>query len=81
MFIETLRNAYAQTAVAPYAVRPKEKAPIATPIPWEEVRDSKLTSQRYNLKNINKYLEDTGDLWHGMNTYARGIKTARKKLT
>ncbi len=80
VFLDTLRNAYAQTAVAPYAVRPKEKAPIATPISWDEVKDAKLVSQRYTIKNIFAYLDKHGDIWQGMQKHARGIKTAQKKL-
>lgn len=80
VFLDTLRNAYAQTAVAPYAVRPKEKAPIATPISWDEVEDPKLASQRYNINNIFKYLDKRGDLWDGISKQAKGIKTAQKKL-
>jgi bifunctional non-homologous end joining protein LigD len=80
VFIDTLRNAYAQTVVAPYGVRPIEKAPIATPILWDEVADKKLTAQRYTIKNIFTYLEKHGDVWQGMNTYARSIKNAVKNL-
>ncbi len=80
VFIDTLRNAFAQTAVAPYAIRPKEKAPIATPISWDEVRDTKLTSQRYNINNIFKYLEKHGDLWKNMSKSAKGIKTAQNNF-
>jgi bifunctional non-homologous end joining protein LigD len=57
VFIDTLRNAYAQTSIAPYAVRPIEGAPVATPILWQEVLDNKLTPDKYNIKNIFNYLE------------------------
>ncbi len=80
VFIDVLRNAFAQTAVAPYAVRPKEKAPVAMPISWNEVKDSKLISQRYTIKNVFKHLEKHGDEWEGMHRYARSIKQAQKKL-
>ncbi len=80
IFIDILRNAFAQTAVAPYAVRPKEKAPVATPISWDEVHDSKLTSQRYNIKTVFKRLEKYGDEWEDMNKCARSIKVVQKML-
>lgn len=52
LFVDVMRNAYAQTAVAPYSLRAKPGAPIATPIDWDELADSRLHSQRYNIKNI-----------------------------
>lgn len=52
LFIDCNRNSYAQTSVAPYAIRAYEKAPIASPICWKEVEDSTLTPQRYNINNI-----------------------------
>ena len=37
MYIDIMRNAYAQTAVAPYAVRARRGAPVATPLEWDEL--------------------------------------------
>ena len=47
-----MRNAYAQTAVPPYAVRPLPGAPVATPIAWEELSDSKLRADRWTVKSV-----------------------------
>ncbi len=38
VFLDVARNGYAQTAVAPYSVRPLPGAPVATPIAWEELK-------------------------------------------
>ena len=43
IFVDTLRNAYAQTAVAPYSLRAKPGAPAATPLTWDEVERGKVT--------------------------------------
>lgn len=53
VFIDYLRNAFAQTQVAPYSIRPKENAPIATPITWRELT-SGINSQSFNIRNISK---------------------------
>jgi bifunctional non-homologous end joining protein LigD len=53
VFIDYLRNAYGQTQVAPYSIRPKDKAPIATPISFKEL-NKHLSSQKFNIKNIFK---------------------------
>src|SRR5688500_9178878 len=52
LYLDTARNAYAQTGVTPYAVRAKPGAPVATPLLWDEVADPKLTSNRYTIQNI-----------------------------
>jgi bifunctional non-homologous end joining protein LigD len=61
LFIDVNRNAYAQTAVAPYAVRPLPGAPVATPVTWKEVASTTLTPQKFTIKNIGRRLKKTGD--------------------
>ena len=45
LFLDTARNAYAQTAVAPYAVRALPGAPVAAPLDWDELGDSSLDAR------------------------------------
>lgn len=80
IFIDTLRNRYSATAVAPYAVRPREKAPIAAPLFWPEVKDSKLTAQKFTIKNVIARLKSEGDPWHDIDTYAVSLKQTYKKM-
>ena len=80
IFIDILRNAFGQTGVAPYSIRPKENAPVATPLFWDEVKDFKLTPTKYTIKNIFKKLEADGDPWKNINKYACSIDSAQKKL-
>jgi len=77
LFIDYLRNGYAQTTVAPYAVRALDGAPIATPLSWQEVT-SKLTAQSYNLKNIKRRLSK--DPWSGIERSGKSLKPVLKKL-
>lgn len=51
VFIDYLRNAFAQTAVSAYSIRAIEKAPIATPITFNELNKN-LNSQKFNIQNI-----------------------------
>jgi bifunctional non-homologous end joining protein LigD len=37
VFIDWLRNRWAQSVVAPWSLRPRPGAPVATPIAWEEL--------------------------------------------
>ncbi|GGI76393.1 non-homologous end-joining DNA ligase [Legionella impletisoli] len=72
VFIDFLRNDYAMTAIAPYSLRAKEGAPVATPISWEEVHDQSLTPQSYTIKNIFRRLGQIDDPWENFNHYNRG---------
>lgn len=49
IFIDYLRNAYAQTSVCPYSLRPNEMAGIATPISWNNLSNLKSAVQ-YSLE-------------------------------
>jgi len=80
MFIDYLRNSYGQTAVAPYAVRSRQGAPVATPIDWDELRSSKLHSQSYNIKNIFRRLSRKDDPWDGMWDNACSLDAVRNRL-
>lgn len=51
IFVDYLRNAYAQTAVCPYSLRATEEAGVATPLEWDELSRIKSASE-YNIENI-----------------------------
>lgn len=80
LFIDTARNAYAQTAVAPYAVRAKPGAPVATPVRWEEIGDGDFHPQKYTLKNILRRLGQTGDAWAEISRHAHSLLEPRRRL-
>ncbi len=42
LYLDIQRNAYAQTSVAPFTVRAKPGAPVATPLTWEQLDDPGL---------------------------------------
>jgi bifunctional non-homologous end joining protein LigD len=66
LFLDILRNAYAQTVVAPYSVRARPGAPVATPLHWDEVADEALTPGRFSMRTIFERLAATPDPWTGM---------------
>jgi bifunctional non-homologous end joining protein LigD len=66
ILIDTARNTYAQTTVAPYAVRAKPGAPVATPLRWEELEDRKLRANSHTLASIPARLESLGDPWEAL---------------
>jgi len=62
VFIDTLRNSFSATEVAPYSIRAKESAPITTFLTWSEI-NSKLKPNKYNIKNIFNRLSKRKDPW------------------
>lgn len=80
LFVDTLRNGYAQTAVAPYAVRARDGAPVATPITWEELADPAVGPRSFTLAEVPGRLRRQGDPWREMRRHARSLGPARRKL-
>lgn len=63
LFLDYLRNSYGQTAVAPYSLRARKGAPVATPLDWDEVKDKDLDSRTYHHGNIFRRLGNKKDPW------------------
>ena len=80
IYVDTTRNNYAQHAVAPYAVRAKPGAPVATPLHWEELGDRKLAANRWNIRTIADRIESEGDPWKGIGRHARSFPKAAQRL-
>jgi bifunctional non-homologous end joining protein LigD len=80
ILVDVARNGYAQTAVPPYAVRPRAGAPVATPITLAELSDSRLRPDRWTIRNVLRRLQSKGDPWADIQAHARGLATPRKRL-
>jgi bifunctional non-homologous end joining protein LigD len=63
VLVDTARNTYGQTTVAPYAVRALPGAPVATPLRWDELRDPELHPRRWTLATVRERLAEQGDPW------------------
>jgi len=81
LYLDLLRNRYAQTAVPPYAVRPRPGATVATPLDWSEVEDRTLRPDRFTVRTIMARLERVEDPWRGMAKRARSLAGARAALS
>jgi bifunctional non-homologous end joining protein LigD len=71
ILVDTARNTYGQTVVAPYAVRALPGAPVATPIDWGELEDDGLTAQSWTLRTVGERLASHGDAWAEIGRHAR----------
>ncbi len=70
LYLDTTRNAYGQTGVAPYAVRARPGAPVATPLDWSELQQSRVHPRRYGLRNIGRRLGQKADPWRDIEEHA-----------
>jgi bifunctional non-homologous end joining protein LigD len=73
IFVDTVRNAYAQTAAPAYAVRPRDGAPVAAPLPWNELDSRRLKPDLYNIRNVFDRLDRMGDPWKDLNRHAQAL--------
>lgn len=80
VFLDTVRNSYGHTGVAPYAIRAKSGAPVATPLAWDEVEQNDMHPQKYTLANIFRRLGQKADPWRDMLRHAQSLSPARKRL-
>lgn len=80
LYLDTARNAYAQTAVAPYAVRARAGAPVAAPLDWDELGRRDMRPDRYTIRNLFRRLSPKGDPWANIGRYARSLGEARNRL-
>jgi bifunctional non-homologous end joining protein LigD len=78
IFLDTNRNNYGQTAVAPYSLRARPGAPVATPIDWDEL--STVTPDRYHLRNVPRRLAQKADPWRDMERHARSALAVTDRL-
>jgi len=80
VFVDYLRNAYGQTTVAPYGVRAREGAPVATPIDWSEAGSGTLQPERYTIRNLFRRLAQKPDPWRDIDKHRASLARAIKAL-
>jgi bifunctional non-homologous end joining protein LigD len=73
VLVDVARNTYAQTTVAPYAVRAIPGAPVATPLAWHELEEPDLHARSWTLATVPERLERTGDPWAEIAAAARPL--------
>ncbi|WP_307806350.1 non-homologous end-joining DNA ligase [Streptomyces sp. FH025] len=78
LYLDVQRNAYAQTAVAPYAVRALPGAPVAAPLAWPELDEPGLTARQWTIRTIGDRLGH--DPWQDAPRRGRSLAPARRRL-
>ena len=65
IFIDYLRNDPTATAVGPYSTRARPGAPVAMPLPWDEIAPG-LDPARFNVRTAAAEIERRADPWGDM---------------
>ncbi|ALO97371.1 ATP-dependent DNA ligase [Streptomyces hygroscopicus subsp. limoneus] len=78
LYLDVQRNAYAQTAVAPFTVRARPGAPVAVPLTWEQLDDPGLDARRWTIADAVDQART--DPWAGLPARGRSLGPARRRL-
>jgi bifunctional non-homologous end joining protein LigD len=78
LYLDCNRNAWAQTAVPVYSVRPKPGAPVAVPITWDELDD--VAPDEWNVRTTDDRLKEVPDPWPDFARRARSLDAAKRWL-
>lgn len=78
LYLDVQRNAYAQTAIAPYSVRALPGAPVAAPIAWSELDDPAVTARRWTMATIGERV--AADPWQAQPHRGHALGPARRRL-
>jgi bifunctional non-homologous end joining protein LigD len=80
VFVDTNRNAYAQTVAPAYAVRARRGAPISVPLDWSELRGKNLRPDGVTIRSVFDRLDEVGDSWADFWRRGASLDRARQKL-
>ena len=79
VLIDANQNGEGKTIASAYSVRPKEGAPVSTPLRWDEV-DETLEPGAFTMDVVRKRIEEHGDLFAGVLNTKQSLGTALRKL-
>jgi bifunctional non-homologous end joining protein LigD len=75
VLIDANQNGEGKTIASVYSVRPKEGAPVSTPLRWEEVTPS-LDPAAFTMDAVLERIERHGDLFAGVLTGKQSLSKA-----
>lgn len=79
VYLDFLQNRKGQTLAAPYSLRPKPGATVATPLEWKEVKKG-LSPSLFTIETIFKRLKQKGDIFKPVLGKGIDLKTALSKI-
>ena len=79
VLIDSNQNGEGKTIASVYSVRPKEGAPVSTPLRWEEVNE-KLDPGEFTMEVVRQRIARDGDLYEGVLKTKQSLGAALKAL-
>jgi bifunctional non-homologous end joining protein LigD len=80
VLIDANQNGEGKTIASVYSVRPKEGAPVSTPLRWEEV-DESLDPGSFTMDAVRRRIEEHGDLFEGVLKTKQSLGAALKAVS
>jgi bifunctional non-homologous end joining protein LigD len=81
VLIDSNQNGEGKTIASVYSVRPREGAPVSTPLRWEEVKEG-LDPRDFTMDVVRERIEQHGDLFgpvlRGRQSLSAALKAVRK---
>jgi bifunctional non-homologous end joining protein LigD len=62
VLVDYNQNAWGRTLASVYSVRPRPRAPVSTPVTWDEI-DAGVRIDDFRMDNVRARFARTGDLW------------------
>jgi len=62
VLVDYNQNAWGRTLASVYSVRPKPRAPVSTPVTWEEIEGG-IRIEDFRIDNVPERVDRLGDLW------------------
>lgn len=79
IFIDYLRNDNGATTIAPYSVRARQGAPVATPLHWDEV-GGRMKPANFHVGNVVRRLKGLrSDPWKAMKRTSQTLTAVMKR--
>jgi bifunctional non-homologous end joining protein LigD len=80
VLIDSNQNGEGKTIASAYSVRPREGAPVSTPLRWDEVKEG-LDPREFTMDVVRGRIAEHGDLFepvlHGTQSLTDALKTVR----
>jgi bifunctional non-homologous end joining protein LigD len=79
VYFDWMQLAESKTIAAPYVVRARDHAPVATPLRWAEVKAG-LEPEQFTIRNAMERFREVGDLFEGVLTRRQSLEPALQRL-
>lgn len=77
ILLDIFRNKGSQTIVSAYSLRGREKAPVSTPITWEQLQDLQ-SPKDLHIRNVVELIMEKGDPWESIRAWAVPLHTDKR---